>query len=73
MPDDMQDETRQRIEASFAKQAFMTTLGARLVHVAAGEIEIELPVSAASRPSSTASSMPARSPPSPIPLRAMPR
>lgn len=46
MPDDMHDEIRQRIEASFAKQAFMTTLGARLVHVAAGEVEIELPVSA---------------------------
>ena len=33
-----------RIEASFAKQAFMTTLGARLVRVAAGEVEIEMPV-----------------------------
>lgn len=47
MPDSPppQEETARRIEASFAKQAFMTTLGARLVHVGAGEIEIELPVS----------------------------
>ena len=35
-----------RIETSFAKQAFMTTLGARLVRVAPGEVEIALPVSA---------------------------
>lgn len=35
-----------RIAASFGKQAFMTTLGARLKHVAAGEVEIELPISA---------------------------
>jgi uncharacterized protein (TIGR00369 family) len=34
-----------RIEASFAKQAFMTTLGARLVRVAPGEVEIVMPVS----------------------------
>ena len=34
-----------RIETSFAKQAFMTTLGARLVRVAPGEVEIALPVS----------------------------
>lgn len=33
-----------RIEASFARQAFMTTLSARLVHVAAGEVEIEMAV-----------------------------
>jgi len=33
-----------RIQASFAKQSFMTTLGARLSHVAAGEVEIELPI-----------------------------
>lgn len=33
-----------RIEASFGKQAFMTTLGARLVRVAPGEVEIELPI-----------------------------
>jgi uncharacterized protein (TIGR00369 family) len=35
-----------RIEASFAKQAFMTTLGARLVRVSPGEVEIAMPVSA---------------------------
>ncbi|MGO4738031.1 PaaI family thioesterase [Bosea sp. 2KB_26] len=35
-----------RIEASFGKQAFMTTIGARLTRVAPGEVEIELPVSA---------------------------
>lgn len=35
-----------RIEASFGKQAFMTTLGARLTRIAPGEVEIELPVSA---------------------------
>jgi uncharacterized protein (TIGR00369 family) len=35
-----------RIEASFARQAFMTTLGARLLRVASGEVEIELPISA---------------------------
>lgn len=34
-----------RIGASFGKQSFMTTLGARLVRIAAGEVEIELPVS----------------------------
>lgn len=35
-----------RIEASFGKQAFMTTLGARLVHVGPGEVEIALSVAA---------------------------
>ncbi|WID96091.1 PaaI family thioesterase [Bosea vestrisii] len=35
-----------RIEASFSKQAFMATLGARLVRVAPGEVEITMPVSA---------------------------
>ena len=35
-----------RVEASFARQAFMTTIGARLVHVGQGEVEIEMPVSA---------------------------
>jgi len=34
-----------RIEASFAKQAMMTTLGARLVRVAPGEVEIAMPAS----------------------------
>jgi uncharacterized protein (TIGR00369 family) len=38
------DDIRNRIEASFARQAFMTTLGARLVRVAAGEVEIAMPV-----------------------------
>ncbi|PTM38676.1 PaaI family thioesterase [Bosea sp. 124] len=38
------DEIARRIEASFGKQAFMTTLGARLSHVAVGEVEIELPI-----------------------------
>jgi uncharacterized protein (TIGR00369 family) len=33
-----------RIEASFAKQAFMTTIGARLTHVGQGEVEIEMPI-----------------------------
>jgi uncharacterized protein (TIGR00369 family) len=37
-------EIAARIEASFAKQAFMTTLGARLLRVGAGEVEIEMPV-----------------------------
>lgn len=36
----------ERIETSFGKQAFMATLGARLVRVAPGEVEIALPVSA---------------------------
>jgi len=35
-----------RVEASFARQAFMATIGARLVHVGQGEVEIEMPVSA---------------------------
>lgn len=35
-----------RIEASFGKQAFMATLGARLLRVVPGEVEIELPVAA---------------------------
>ncbi len=34
-----------RIETSFGKQNFMTTLGARLIRIAPGEVEIELPVS----------------------------
>lgn len=34
-----------RIEASFARQAIMETLGARLVQVAPGEVEIALAVS----------------------------
>jgi len=31
------------VRESFSKQQMMTTLGARLTHVAAGEVEIELP------------------------------
>jgi uncharacterized protein (TIGR00369 family) len=34
-----------RIETSFGKQLFMTTLGARLTRVAAGEVDIDMPVS----------------------------
>jgi uncharacterized protein (TIGR00369 family) len=34
-----------RIGTSFGKQSFMTTLGARLTRIAAGEVEIALPVS----------------------------
>jgi len=36
-----------RVHASFARQHFMTLLGARLAHVAPGEVVIELPVRAA--------------------------
>jgi len=45
-PKPTQAELVGRIEASFAKQAFMTTIGARLVHVGQGEVEIDMPVSA---------------------------
>lgn len=41
-----QEDIARRIADSFAKQAFMTTLGARLLHVGPGEIEIDLPVKA---------------------------
>lgn len=34
-----------RVRASFARQQFMHTLGARLARVAPGEVEVELPVS----------------------------
>ncbi len=37
-------EVAARIEASFARQSFMAALGARLLRVAPGEVEIELPV-----------------------------
>jgi uncharacterized protein (TIGR00369 family) len=48
MPDILlpQEDMARRIADSFAKQAFMSTLGARLVRVDPGEIEIDLPVSA---------------------------
>lgn len=39
-------EITARIEASFSKQAFMATLGAKLTRVSPGEVEIEMPVSA---------------------------
>src|SRR4051812_48003824 len=32
-----------RVRESFGRQAFMATLGARLVHVAPGEVDVELP------------------------------
>jgi uncharacterized protein (TIGR00369 family) len=37
----------ERVRASFEKQRFMATIGARLVHVAAGEVDIELPIAEA--------------------------
>ena len=36
-----------RVRESFARQGLMVTLGASLVHVAPGEVEIALPTSAA--------------------------
>lgn len=39
------DEQQQRIAENFARQSFMTTLGARLVLVADGEVHIALPFS----------------------------
>jgi uncharacterized protein (TIGR00369 family) len=36
---------RDRVEASFAKQGLMTSLGASLLHVAPGMVEIALPAS----------------------------
>lgn len=42
---DAETALARRIETSFARQNFMTTLGARLTRMAAGEVEIELPVS----------------------------
>lgn len=38
-------DTRERIAASFAAQGLMETLGARLAHVADGEVHIALPYS----------------------------
>jgi len=40
-PADPEFETR--VRDSFSRQAFMTTLGARLMRVAPGEVQIELP------------------------------
>jgi len=36
-------EFEERVRASFARQAFMTTLGARIVSVAPGDVVLELP------------------------------
>jgi uncharacterized protein (TIGR00369 family) len=45
MPFEAQDpEFEPRVRESFARQAWMATLGARLARVAAGEVDIELPV-----------------------------
>jgi acyl-coenzyme A thioesterase PaaI-like protein len=54
----------ERVRRSFARQAMMRTIGAELVRVEPGEIEIAMPV-APHLCSSTASSMAARSPRSP--------
>lgn len=40
------DECGARVAGSFARQAVMATIGARLVRVAPGEVEIALPVDA---------------------------
>ena len=42
-----QDEIATRIAASFGRQAFMATLGARLLHVGEGSVEIGMPVAPA--------------------------
>ena len=36
----------ERVRQSFAKQLIMETIGARILRVAAGEVDIELPVAA---------------------------
>lgn len=36
-------ELHDRIQSSFARQTAMSTIGAELTHVAAGEVDIELP------------------------------
>jgi uncharacterized protein (TIGR00369 family) len=41
----MRDELFQRIAESFQRQSMLTTMGARLAHVASGEVTIELPAS----------------------------
>ncbi len=43
MPD-MSPQTEARIKASFAAQAMMTTLGAKLAHISRGEVEIVAPI-----------------------------
>jgi len=41
----MDADAEKRVRLSFARQAFMETLGAELVHVGAGEVDIALPFS----------------------------
>jgi acyl-coenzyme A thioesterase PaaI-like protein len=38
-------ELEARVRRSFARQEYMATLGAELVHVAAGEVDIAVPFS----------------------------
>jgi hypothetical protein len=64
------DEAAARVRASFARQTIMTTIGAEILAVRRGEVEIVLSYSGFS--SSTASSTPAQLPPSPTAPAAMP-
>lgn len=48
-PRKLPPEAERRIHASFAAQAMMITLGARLVSIAAGEAQIEAPILPGSR------------------------
>jgi uncharacterized protein (TIGR00369 family) len=41
----MDDEAEARVRESFARQGYMAAIGAELVHVAAGEVDIALPFS----------------------------
>ena len=41
----MHSDVEARVRHSFARQGYMATLGAELVHVAAGEVDIALPFS----------------------------
>jgi uncharacterized protein (TIGR00369 family) len=41
----MDAEVEARVRRSFARQGYMATLGAEMVHVAAGEVDIALPFS----------------------------
>ena len=45
-PPPVDPQTEQRIRESFDRQSAMATIGARLVHVAVGEVEIEMPFGA---------------------------
>lgn len=49
IPVKLSPEIEQRIHASFAAQAMMTTLGARLISIAPGEARIEAPILPGSR------------------------